>query len=222
MTYGYYQEPTPADPVGHYYYNGSDLDKRSLAAAAHLIYHELIPGHHLQVSLQLENPHVHPIRQFLEYGAFAEGWAEYAASLGEELGLYSDPYDLYGHLTMQAFLAARLVVDTGTNYFGMSLDQARAYMKAHTFESETQIASETLRYSTDIYAQALSYRLGYEKFWELRHRAAHALGARFDIREFHAAAIGEGGMPLDVLDQQINWYISQPHPVTKPARSKMP
>lgn len=209
MTYGYYDPPTPADPAGHYYYNGSDLDKRSLITAQHLIYHELIPGHHLHLALQYENPNAHPVRKFLDYGAFAEGWAEYAASLGEEMGLYSDPYDLYGHLLLQSFLTSRLVVDTGMNYFNMPLAEARAYMKAHTFESDVQLASETLRYSTDIYAQALGYRLGYEKFWELRHRAEKVLGKRFDIRDFHAAAIGEGAMPLDVLDEHIEWFISQ-------------
>jgi uncharacterized protein (DUF885 family) len=209
VTYGYYDMPTPADPAGYYYYNGSDLDKRSLINAEHLIYHELIPGHHLHLALQLENATVHPVRKFLEYGAFTEGWAEYAASLGEEMGLYSDPYDLYGHLVMQSFLTSRLVVDTGMNYFGMPLVEARAYMKAHTFESDVQIASETLRYSTDFYAQALGYRLGYEKFWELRHRAERALGKRFDIRDFHAAPIGAGAMSLGVLEEHIDWFIAQ-------------
>jgi uncharacterized protein (DUF885 family) len=209
MTYGYYDMPTPAEPSGYYNYNGSDLDKRSLITAQHLIYHELIPGHHLHLALQLENANVHPVRKFLEYGAFTEGWAEYAASLGEEMGLYADPYDLYGHLAMQSFLTSRLVVDPGMNYFNMSLPEARAYMKAHTFESDMQIASETLRYSTDYFGQAIGYRLGYEKFWELRRRAQQALGPRFDIRDFHAAAIGEGAMPLDVLDEHIDWFIAQ-------------
>jgi uncharacterized protein (DUF885 family) len=210
QTWGYYSAPTAADPVGHYYYNaGADLAQRSQVWAAHLIYHEIIPGHHLQLSLQLENSDAHPARKFLDNGAFTEGWAEYAASLAEEMGAYEDPYDLYGHWLDQAFKASRLVVDTGMNYFGMSLEDARAYMKAHTIESDAEIASDTLRYSTDLYAQALCYDLGYETFWELRHRAERALGPRFDIREFHAAAIGEGAMPLDVLDQHIDWFIEQ-------------
>lgn len=212
MTYGYYQMPTPAEPIGRYFYNGSDLDKRSLITAAHLIYHELIPGHHFHIAQQLENQNAHPVRKFLLYDAFTEGWAEYAASLGEEMNLYTDPYDMYGHLLMQAFLTSRLVVDTGMNYLAMSLDEARAYMREHTFESDVQIASETIRYSTDIYAQALGYRLGYDKFWDLRHRAQQALGEQFDIRQFHAAAIGEGAMPLGVLDEHIDRYIARkPH-----------
>ncbi len=209
MTYGYYDGPSPAEPKGYYYYNGSDLDKRSLITAEHIIFHELIPGHHLQVALQLENTSAHPMRKFADYAAFADGWAEYAASLGEEMNLYSDPYDMYGHLVLQTFLTARLVVDTGMNYFDMPLEEARAYMKANTFESELQIDSETLRYSTDIPAQALIYRLGFEKMWELRHRAQKALGKRFDIREFHAATVGEGAMPLDVLEEHIDWFIAQ-------------
>ncbi len=209
MTYGYYDGPSPAEPTGYYYYNGSDLDKRSLITAEHLIFHELIPGHHLHIALQFENTTAHPVRKFTDYTAFAEGWAEYAASLGEEMGLYSDPYDLYGHLLMQAFLTTRLVVDTGMNYLDMPLEDARAYMKAHTFESDVQIASESLRYSTDFHGQALAYRLGYEKIWELRHRAEKALGKRFDIRAFHAATVGEGAMPLDVLEWHIDWFIAQ-------------
>jgi len=209
MTYGYYDPPSPADPQGRYYFNGSDLDQRSMLTAEHLMFHELIPGHHLQIALQYENQHIHPVRKFLDYGAFSEGWGEYAASLGEEMGLYSDPYDLYGHLVLQSFLTSRLVVDTGMNYFGMPLAEARAYMRAHSLESDVQLASETLRYSTDIYGQALCYRLGFEKFWEVRHRAEQALGSRFDLRQFHAAAVGEGAMPLNVLDQHIDWFIAE-------------
>jgi uncharacterized protein (DUF885 family) len=209
-TWGYYAPPTPADPVGrYYYYGGADLAQRSQVWAAHLIYHELVPGHHLQLTLEMENTQAHPARRFLENGAFTEGWAEYAASLAEEMGAYADPYDLYGHLLDQLFKASRLVVDTGMNYLGMPLASARAYLKAHAIESDAEIASDTLRYSTDLYAQALCYELGYEKFWQLRHRAEKELGRRFDIRDFHAAVIGEGSMPLDVLDQHIDWFIAQ-------------
>jgi uncharacterized protein (DUF885 family) len=208
MTYGYYQEPSPDNPAGTYFYNGSSLDQRSLVSAQHLIYHELIPGHHLHLALQAENESVHPIREFLLFGAFTEGWAEYAASLGMEMGLYSDPYDRYGHLLLQSMLATRLVVDTGLNYFDWPLDKARAYMKEHTFESDVQIASETLRYSTDLFAQALDYRLGYDQFWQLRRTSEAQLGEKFDIRRFHAAAVGDGAMPLDVLTERIERFIA--------------
>lgn len=208
MTYGYYETPTPANPSGTYYYNGSNLGQRSLATAAHLIYHELIPGHHLHLALQTEKQGVHAVREFLLYGAFTEGWAEYAASLAYEMGLYQDPYDRYGDLLLQSMLAVRLVVDTGMNYFDWPLDKARAYLKEHTFESDVQIASESLRYSTDLFAQALDYRLGFDQIWALRKRAEAALGDRFDIRAFHAAVVGEGAMPLDVLAEQVDRYIA--------------
>jgi uncharacterized protein (DUF885 family) len=209
MTFGYYQQPTPDNPIGLYRYNGSNLENRSLVTSAHLIYHELIPGHHFQIALQTENKAVHPVREFLHYGAFVEGWAEYAAHLAQEMGALDDPYDRYGHLLSQVFLATRLVVDTGMNYLGWSLEQGRQYMREHVFESEAQIATESLRYSTDLHAQALDYRIGYQQFRDLRSRAQQALGDRFDVREFHAAAIGSGAMPLDVLAEHIDWYIAQ-------------
>ncbi len=209
MTYGYYQQPSPADPVGYYRYNGSRPGERSLVTAAHLIYHELAPGHHFQLALQAENENVHPVREFLYYGAFAEGWAEYAASLAVEMSVLDDPYDRYGQLLSQTFLATRLVVDTGMNYLGWPLERARLYMQDHSFESDSQIATESLRYSTDLFAQALDYRLGFDQFWALRHRAEAALGDRFDIRRFHAAAVGSGAMPLDVLAEHIEWFIAQ-------------
>jgi uncharacterized protein (DUF885 family) len=208
MTYGYYEQPSPANPAGTYYYNGSNLGQRSLATASHLIYHELIPGHHLHLALQTEKQDVHPVRRFMLFGAFNEGWAEYAASLAHEMDLYQDPYDHYGDLLMQSMLAVRLVVDTGMNYFDWPLDKARAYMKEHTFESDVQIASESLRYSTDLFAQALHYRLGFDQIWTLRKRAEAELGDRFDIRAFHATVIGDGAMPLDVLAEQVDRYIA--------------
>jgi uncharacterized protein (DUF885 family) len=209
MTFGYYSPPSPADPKGYYRYNGSKLDERSLISNAHLIFHELIPGHHFQIALEQEMQAIHPIKRFLHYGAFIEGWAEYAASLGEEMGAMDDPWDRIGLLVAQSFIANRLVIDTGMNYLGWSLEQGREYMREHTYQSEAEIQTETLRYSTDMPAQALGYRLGYEKFWELRRRAEKELGPRFDIRAFHAAALGSGSMPLDLLEQRIERLIAE-------------
>jgi uncharacterized protein (DUF885 family) len=209
MTFGYYQHPTVAEPMGYYRYNGANQDERSLALAAHLIYHELVPGHHFQIALQQENKDVHPVREFIQYSSFAEGWAEYAAELAGEMGGYADPYERYGHLLTQAFIATRLVVDTGMNALGWPLDRARHYMRDHTFESDALVATESLRYSTDLPGQALGYRLGYDQFWSLRHKAEAALGSRFDIRAFHAVAMGEGSMPLDVLAENVDWYIAE-------------
>ena len=210
MTFGYYQVPTPTDPVGYYRYNGSNLESRPLVSAAHLIYHELVPGHHFQLALEFEAGHVHPLRKHLYYGAFAEGWAEYAAGLAEEMGLYDDPYDLYGHLASELFVATRLVVDTGLNALGWSLAQARAFMHEHVLEPDALIATETLRYSTDLYGQALDYRLGFHYFRDLRRRAQAALGAWFDIRRFHDTVIGSGGMPLEVLADHVDRFLRTP------------
>ena len=207
MTFGYYQVPTPADPVGYYRYNGSNLASRPLVNAAHLIYHELVPGHHFHLALEFENERVHPLRKFLYYGAFAEGWAEYAAGFAGEMGLYDDPYDLYGHLASELFVATRLVVDTGLNALGWSLERARQFMREHVLEPDALIATETLRYSTDLYGQALDYRLGYHYFGDLRRRAEASLGARFDLRRFHDTVIGSGGMPLEVLAEHVDRYV---------------
>ncbi len=205
-TFGYYKPPDSIEPVGYYNYNASRLDQRSMVGAASLIFHELLPGHHFQVALQMENESLHPYRQNVFNSAFAEGWAEYAASLGMEMGLYEDPYDHYGHLTTEIFLASRLVVDTGIGYYAWSLERAREFMGEHVFQSEVEIATETLRYATRP-GQALAYRLGYEKIWELRHRAERELGEAFDIRGFHAAVLGSGTLPLSVLEEHIDWWI---------------
>jgi len=207
MTFGYYQVPTPTDAVGYYRYNGSNLETRPLVSAAHLIYHELVPGHHFQLALEFENENVHPLRKHLYYGAFAEGWAEYAAGLAEEMGLYDDPYDLYGHLASELFVSTRIVVDTGLNALGWSLEKARKFMRDHVLESDGLIATETLRYSTDLYGQALDYRLGFHYFRDLRARAEAALGGRFDVRRFHETVIGSGGMPLEVLAEYVDRFI---------------
>jgi uncharacterized protein (DUF885 family) len=192
-------------PDGVYYFNGTHLSERTLATMPSLIYHELIPGHHFHFASQKENKLLHPLRQNSFFNAFNEGWAEYAAGLAGEVGLYSDPHERYGRLLMDAFVVARLVVDTGMNALGWSLEQARAYMREHTALSEAEIASESLRYSTDIPAQGLAYKLGEIKVKTLRDRARSALRDRFDIRDFHDAVLGSGGMPLDVLE----WHVSR-------------
>lgn len=212
MTNGYYQEPMAGHPDGVYYFNGTNLSQRSLATMPSLIFHELIPGHHLHFASQKENDLLHPVRQNSFFNAFNEGWAEYAAGLAGELGLYADPHEQYGRLLMDAFVICRLVVDTGMNALGWSLDQARAYMREHTALSESEILSESLRYSTDIPAQGLAYKLGEMKIKELRHVARSALGAGFDIRDFHDIVLGSGGMPLDVLEWHVRQCIDRDHP----------
>ena len=202
LTFGYYQPPTPSDTIGHYYFNGTGLDQRSLLTAAPLIAHELWPGHHFQVALALENTTLPKFRRNRSYTAFSEGWGDYASLVAGELGLYSDPYDRYGRLAMSMFIACRLVVDTGTNAFGWSLERVRDYMRAHVLESETQILTESLRYSTDLPGQALAYRAGSREFELLRRQTKTRLGSAFDLRAFHAMLLENGSLPLSVLRQR--------------------
>lgn len=209
MTFGMYQVPTPVDPKGWYLYNGSKLDQRPLVNAAALIYHELLPGHHFQIAMQMENGSLPEFRRDLFHTAFVEGWGEYASELGLEMGLYDDPYSEYGRLAMDMFLSNRLVVDTGMNALGWPLERAREYMREHILESEVQIQSETLRYAVNKPGQALAYKMGSAKIWELRRRAEKELGERFDIRRFHEAVLGSGSLPLSVLEEHIGWWIGQ-------------
>jgi len=123
------------------------------------------------------------------------------------MGMYEDPYDRAGRLSMDAFLSARLVVDTGMNALGWSRARAIAYMKENTLESDTQIATETLRYSCDVPGQALAYKMGAAKIRDLRARAERALGPSFDIRRFHDVVLGSGPMPMAVLERHVDWFI---------------
>ncbi|HEX5759936.1 MAG TPA: DUF885 domain-containing protein [Thermoanaerobaculia bacterium] len=209
LTFGYYEQPTPTRPRGDYLYNASRLEERPLVNAAALIYHELVPGHHFQIALQHENQALPPSRREPGYTAFVEGWAEYASELGIEMGLYRDPWDLYGRLSMDLFLSSRLVVDTGMNLHRWPRQRAIDYLLDHLLESPTQLATETLRYSVDMPGQALAYKMGSAKFWELRRRAERALGPRFDLARFHDAVLGSGAMPLAVLEKHVDWWIEE-------------
>jgi uncharacterized protein (DUF885 family) len=196
LTYGYY-EPPGADGIGYYHYNVADLPNRPLLHAAGIVYHEGMPGHHLQICRLAENTALHPIRRHTtELRTFAtngylEGWAEYAAGLCEEIGLYTTTFDRYGRLSQERFLAARLVVDTGLNVLGWDRDRAAAYLRVNGFMSDSEIGTELLRYAVDDPGQALAYHLGH---WHLRE-----LRGTGDIRQFHEAVLAEGPLPLALL-----------------------
>jgi len=209
MTFGYYEAPTKTEPKGHYKYNGSNLNERTLVWAEGLVYHELVPGHHFHIALQNENEALPEFRRENIHNAFTEGWAEYASWLGLEMGLYQDPYSLCGRYMMDMFLSTRLVVDTGMNYLEWPRSRAVKFMKDHLLESDTQIHSETLRYSVDIPAQSLGYKLGSIKMFELRDKVKKALGEKFDIRKFHHAILGSGSMPLPILEKHMDWFIEK-------------
>jgi uncharacterized protein (DUF885 family) len=204
LAYGYYEQPGADQPVGRYRYNGSGLHERSLLGAATLIYHELAPGHHFQLARQAENDALPAVRRQLdEFTAFVEGWAEYAAGLGWEMGLYDDPWDAYGRLAQERFMAQRLVVDTGLNLGTMTRQEAHAFMRANTVESDAQIRPELLRYATDAPGQALAYRVGHLEFNALRAAARARVGTAFDVRTFHEAILSGGALPFAVLRRRL-------------------
>ncbi|MCC6931001.1 MAG: DUF885 domain-containing protein [Gemmatimonadaceae bacterium] len=208
MTFGYYQEPTAQDSMGHYFFNGSNLSQRSTLQAAALVYHELIPGHHFQVALQRENATLPAFRRDGGHTAFTEGWGDYASALAGEMGLYSDPYDRYGRLLMDMFISCRLVVDTGMNALGWSRAQAIAFMKENTLESDLQLDTETLRYAVDLPGQALAYKMGAREFLVLREDARKRLGTKFDLRRWHAFILEGGSMPMTVLRQRYEAWVA--------------
>jgi uncharacterized protein (DUF885 family) len=190
-------------------YNGSKLDERSRLPHTAIALHELVPGHHFQINRQWENESLPRYRREAMYTAYVEGWGSYSSFLGLEAGLLEDPMDLYGLYILESFLASRLVVDPGMNYFGMTLEEGRQFMRDHTLESEAQIATETLRYAADNPGQALGYQMGKWKFLELRARAEATLGDGFDIRRFHEALLADGARPMTVVERHIDRWIEE-------------
>lgn len=210
QTYGFYQPPTPENPIGLYNFNGSKLEERSWLNLRGVSLHELVPGHHFHIARQGENLELPDYRRNTWHGAYTEGWGSYSSYLGLEAGIYEgDPLSEYGMYILEVFLSTRLVVDTGMNYMGWSLEEGREFMRQHTLESETQIRSESLRYAADMPGQALAYQMGKLKFLELREHAEETLGDRFDLRAFHEAILGPGSLPMTVLEEHVDWWIDQ-------------
>ncbi|HKE36169.1 MAG TPA: DUF885 domain-containing protein [Candidatus Baltobacteraceae bacterium] len=213
QTFGYYDPPTASKAYGHYLYNAWHPERTSDLGAGALICHELIPGHHFQIALQQENTALPDVRHydFSEVG-FVEGWGEYASQLCWDMGVYTTPYDKAGRLMQDLMVSTRLVVDTGMNAMGWSLERARQFMRDNLTISEAQIESESLRYSTDIPGQALGYKTGELTMLELREHARKELGSKFDIRQFHAWVLDSGAMTLDTLREHINYEIAHVSP----------
>ena len=210
QTFGYYNPPTPNDPVGYYNFNGSDLDKRSWLTYAGISLHELFPGHHFHITRQYANEALPAVRRNGMHTAYTEGWGMYSTFLGIDSGfLADDPLSEYGAYMMEIFVATRLVVDTGMNLLGWTLEEGRQYMRDHIFDSETQIASESLRYSTDMPGQALGYQMGKRAILGLRRKAEAELGDDFDLRRFHEAVLGPGSLPIAVLESHIDRFIEE-------------
>jgi uncharacterized protein (DUF885 family) len=207
-TTAYYSQGSPESGIaGTYYVNVSRLNQRPLWEIPALSLHESVPGHHLQIALQQEMEIAPFRRNFTSYTAFTEGWALYAESLGEEMGVYNTPERRMGELSYQMWRACRLVVDTGIHAFGWDKARAIQYMRENTALTDANIEAEVNRYISWP-GQALGYMIGRLKILELRHRAEQALGARFDERRFHDAVLRNGSIPLDVLESQIDEWIA--------------
>lgn len=196
-----------ASRAGVFYIPIPDVKLYNKYNAEALFLHEAVPGHHYQLSLQQENENLPEFLHPESMGVFVEGWALYAESLGKELGLYEDPYQYFGMLSMEMHRAIRLVVDTGLHGKGWTREQAIQYSLDNEAESEASIIAEIERYMATP-SQALSYKLGQLKIRELRTKAEDALGDRFNVKEFHNQVLNSGSLPLVLLEEKINNWIS--------------
>jgi uncharacterized protein (DUF885 family) len=204
----YYENPArDGSRPGWFFANAKGFARKRTWEAETLVAHEAVPGHHLQIARGLEMRELPEFRRGGFHTAYVEGWALYAETLGFELGLYTDPYNRFGHLQWQAFRAARLVVDTGLHAFGWSRQRAIDTMVERTGVGREFVASEVDRYLSNP-GQALAYMIGKLKFDELRERAKAKLGARFDVRRFHNMLLDQGALPLDVLERLADEWIA--------------
>jgi uncharacterized protein (DUF885 family) len=187
----------------------SNFADRSMIDDEAVAYHEGVPGHHMQLSVQQQLTGMPKFRLHgLGFNAYVEGWALYAEQLGKEVGFYQDPVSDYGRLSSELFRAVRLVVDTGIHSKGWTRDQVVDFMRKSGAVDEPTIQSETDRYIAWP-AQALSYKLGQLKFRELRERAKKELGPKFDIRKFHDEMLDGGTLPLDLLEARTDKWIAE-------------
>lgn len=207
-TSAYYWPPaTDGSRAGFYYINTYNLSSRPLYQLESLSMHEAVPGHHLQLALQAELTDLHPMSRQSNFTAFIEGWALYSERLGKEIGFYKDPYQDFGRLSMEAWRASRLVVDTGIHWMGWSREKAIDYMKNNTALSEHNCVAEIDRY-IGWPGQSLAYKTGEIAIRRMRLEAEQRLGERFDIRAFHDKVLEAGSIPLPLLQSRIEEWIA--------------
>lgn len=203
-----YQQGSPEGGLaGFYLVNTTKLDQRPLWEIPVLSVHEAVPGHHQQIAIQQELDMPAWRKATVFFTAFVEGWGLYSERLGVDMGLYDTPQKDMGRLSYQMWRATRLVVDTGIHSKGWDKARAVAYMKDNTALTEANIDAEVNRYIS-VPGQALAYMIGKRKIEELRARAETALDGRFDVRRFHDAVLGQGAVPMDALETQIDAWIA--------------
>jgi uncharacterized protein (DUF885 family) len=208
----YYQAASPGRPAA-LVVNTARIAARPMWEIETLALHEAVPGHHLQVARahELDLP---PFRRFGWYVAFGEGWATYAETLGPDIGFYQDAFSAFGHLNEELFRAARLVVDTGIHALGWSRRNAIDYLNANTANAPADNEVEVDRYIAQP-GQALGYTIGQLRIQALRRKAEAALGPAFDLRRFHDAVLGNGPLPLPLLEREIDAWIASEAERTK-------
>ncbi len=207
-TTGRYQEGSPSLGVaGFYLVNTGNLPARPLYELPALTLHEAVPGHHLQIALAQELEELPWHRRTADFTAFVEGWGLYSEYLGEEMGMYRTPYEVFGRLSYEMWRACRLVADTGIHWKGWSLEQAGRCFRENSALSEHNIKTELERYVAWP-GQALGYKIGEIRLRELRAKAQDMLGAKFEVRRFHDAVLLAGPLPLDVLSARVDAWIN--------------
>ena len=194
---------------GTFFANLRDVGETATWTMKTLAYHEGIPGHHFQISIALNLKGLPLLRQQTLYAAYAEGWALYAERFAAEIGMYKDDaFGDLGRLEAELFRAARLVVDTGLHAKGWSREQAITYMVATTGMNESEVITEVERYM-GLPGQACAYKVGQLKILELRERAKAALGPKFNLKDFHAVVLENGGVPLTLLEKLVDEWIAK-------------
>jgi uncharacterized protein (DUF885 family) len=208
QTTAYYDPGAPeVGRAGIFFANTYDLRARPKWAMEDLVLHEAVPGHHLQFARAQELSQLPKFRRYGEYNAYVEGWGLYSETLGEELGMYQDPYSKFGQESGEIWRAIRLVVDTGIHAKGWTRQQAIDYFNAHSGKAQHDIEVEVDRYIVWP-GQALGYKIGQLTIKDLRDEATRELGDRFDERDFHDQVLGAGALPLSILQARVREWVA--------------